>query len=197
MAAARGTVANMSNRGVIAGFEAKKAAQMARWFVGKAGGKMEKLKLAKLFYLAEREYIIRHDEPMLYDELYSLEHGPICSSVLDGINGRPGLGRDWQTFARLGKDLAYVGSSARDELDHLSDADMRVIEHVWDKFGWMTASQLKEYAQENCPEYQAVAAGIRAPIPYSDLYEAIGHPDPLAASDEVTRHRRRSAFFIA
>lgn len=187
----------MSNRGVIAGFQVKKAAQIARWFVCKAGGKMEKLKLVKLFYLAEREYITRHDEPMLYDELYSLEHGPICSSVLDGINGRPSLGSDWQAFDRHGRDLAYGGSCAREELDHLSDADIRVIEHVWDKFGWMTASQLKNYAQENCPEYQAVAAGIRAPIPYSDLYEAIGHPDPLAASDEVTRHRRRSAFFIA
>jgi hypothetical protein len=88
-------------------------------------------------------------------------------------------------------------SAVPDELDHLSDADVGVIEHVWDQFGWMTSSELKKYARENCPEYHPVAAGVRVPIPYSDLYEAIGHPDPLAASDEVTRHRRRSAFFIA
>lgn len=192
-------IANMSKLGLIVGFEAKKAVQMAKWFVSRAGGKIEKLKLIKLFYLSEREYISRYEEPMLYDELYSLQHGPICSSVLNGINGVVGVGAGWEDFERRGRELMYAGSVDRRELDHLSDADIEIIEHVWSKFGWMTSSALRRYTHENCPEYQAVGPGrrLRIQIQYADLYEAVVHPDPLSASDEVTRHRRRSGYFVA
>ena len=45
-------------------FNEQKAAQIAAWFLGKAGGTMPHLKLMKLMYLAERESMAKHGFPM-------------------------------------------------------------------------------------------------------------------------------------
>jgi uncharacterized phage-associated protein len=71
----------------LVGFKLKKAAQLAAYFSVQSEGLIEKLKLIKLIYLTERRFIANHKHPMLYDELYSLPHGPICSSTLNGIDG--------------------------------------------------------------------------------------------------------------
>jgi uncharacterized phage-associated protein len=71
----------------LVGFESRKAAQISAYFADKEGGSIEKLKLIKLIYLAEREFVKRHGLPMLYDEFFSLKDGPVCSSTLNGING--------------------------------------------------------------------------------------------------------------
>jgi uncharacterized phage-associated protein len=180
----------------LVGFNGEKAAQVAKWFVSELGGRTDKLKLIKLIYLAEREFMSRHDEPMLYDEFYSLQHGPICSNTLDSINGRSGAAPGWGDFHLQSKSVVLDRRVVRQDLDHLSDADVQVLRDVYAQFGWMSASQLRKYTHENCPEYQQVGGG-RIPIHYIDIFKALGHPDPAAASEDVSRHRRLSGNFVA
>src|SRR5690349_9448667 len=71
----------------LVGFKSRKAAQLCAFFAIKAGGLIEKLKLIKLVYLAERTCLKDWHRPILFDELFSLPHGPICSSTLNGIDG--------------------------------------------------------------------------------------------------------------
>ena len=106
-----------------------------------------------LMYLAERHFLSEHHHPMLFDELYSLPHGPICSSTLNGIDG---IIHDelWSNFlARNGNIVVAIKSFDRASLDEISDAEMGVISNTWDQFGELTASQLRNYSHENCPEY--------------------------------------------
>lgn len=183
----------MTARGVappLIGFKSEKAAQIAAYFAQRAGAAIEKLKLIKLIYLSEREHLRRHGQPMLYDELFSLEHGPICSSTLNGINGHIDQ-TVWSAFL-IKKDNKMISAKrefGRDDFDELSDAEIDVLEAVWNQFGRMTASEIRKYTHDHCPEYTEVQKG-RVPISYKKLLDAVGRPDAELASDLIDAYRR-------
>ena len=68
-------------------YSEKRAAQTAAFFISRAGGTIELLKLMKLMYLAERESLVKYGEPITGDVLVSMKHGPVLSNTLDHING--------------------------------------------------------------------------------------------------------------
>ncbi len=173
----------------ITGFRSRKAAQLCAKFACEAGGTIEKLKLIKLVYLAERAFLRDHRMPMLFDELYSLPHGPICSSTLNCING--GVQEDiWSDYiARNGNVVVAVHRCDRDQLDELSDAEIATAESVWKDRGGMSASQLRNFTHDNCPEYTEVEDG-RVPITYADLLTAIGDERADEIDKEIREMRR-------
>ena len=178
----------------LVGFRSRKAAQICAYFATKTGkGIIEKLKLIKLVYFSEREFLSSHHHPMLYDELFSLPHGPICSSTLNGINGEI-HGDIWDDFlARNGNEIVALKKFTRDELDEISDSELTTLDKVWGQFGRMTASQLRNYSHEHCDEYTETSG--RIPIAYRDLLEAIGMPssDAEAIDREIADMRREES----
>jgi len=70
------------------GFEHTKAAHVAAFLLLRAGVPVTKLKLIKLVYIAEREFLRQYGRSMTLDTFCSLPHGPVASAVLDGLNGR-------------------------------------------------------------------------------------------------------------
>ncbi|MET4841917.1 Panacea domain-containing protein [Bradyrhizobium japonicum] len=175
------------------GYRADKAAEEAAFFANKAGGEIEKLKLIKLIYLTERESMTVRARPMIYDEMYSLKHGPICSNALNGINGevdRP----VWSKWVRIhgSKDVRLLREPSRAKLEHLSDSDLKLMERVWTRFGHMTSAQIRKWTHDNCPEYTAVEDG-RVPISYSEAFKSVGHEDAAELADDVVQYRRSEA----
>lgn len=168
----------------VAGFRSRKAAQICVYFALKNDGMVEKLKLIKLVYLAERQFLSEYHHPMLFDELYSLPHGPICSSTLNGMDGviHEELWSDY--IARNGNVVVAIKAISRDEMDEVSDAEMSIISHVWQTFGHMTASQLRNYSHENCPEYTETGKS-RIPISYKQVLEALGEEDAESLANEI------------
>ena len=151
---------------------------------------IDKLKLIKLVYLTERRFLKEHRMPMLYDELYSLQHGPVCSNTLNGIDGF--IDQDvWSQFIALhGRNKVFpVSRFNRDDLDEISDAEMDAIEAAWEEFGRMSAWDIRDYSHEHCAEYTEVSGG-RVPISYRDVIEALGEPDPDEVEREVRQVRR-------
>jgi uncharacterized phage-associated protein len=71
-------------------FNRRKAAQVAAFFARAEGGRINVLKLVKLIYLADREFVLRHGEPMLDDRWVSMPHGPVNSGTYDMIQGMQG-----------------------------------------------------------------------------------------------------------
>ena len=175
------------------GFKSRKAAQIAAYFAAQSSGRsVEKLKLIKLIYLAEREHLARHGRPMIYDELFGMKDGPICSSALNGINDSP-TDTIWGSFiSKQGNDVSPKMNFSRDHLDELSDAEISVLLKIWNSFGHMTASQIRNYAHRNCPEYVEVDKG-RRPISYKTLLSAVGRDDAEDASDSIESYRRVQA----
>ena len=168
-----------------AGFRSRKAAQICAYFANRSGSVIEKLKLIKLIYLAERQFLSAHHHPMLFDEFYSLPHGPVCSSTLNGINGVIHESLWDEYIARNGNIVVAVKSVDREDLDHVSDAEMEVLHDVWQKFSGMTASQIRNYTHENCPEYTETDKA-RIPISYRQIFDALGEEDAPEIAEGIS-----------
>lgn len=179
----------------LVGFRSRKAAQLCAWFALQSSDKfIEKLKLIKLIYLSERKHLETFEDSMLLDELYSLPHGPICSSTLNGINGVI-HGEVWDDYVvRNGNIIMAVKSFDRDSLDDLSEEDLDLAKAVWAQFGHMTASQIRNYTHDNCPEYTELEHG-RLPISYRDVLDALGSDRALELEQEMTSLRQAEKIF--
>lgn len=172
-----------------AGFCSQKAAQICAFFVGQNKGPIDKLKLIKLIYLSEREFLSKHNNPMLFDEFYSLPLGPICLNALNGINGRLKDISVWDKFIlRNGNLVVNVEPINRDLLDHISDAEWEVLEGVWERFSNMNASELSNYIHENCPEY--TETGRRVRISYREILEALGEEDAIEIANDISNYMK-------
>jgi uncharacterized phage-associated protein len=173
----------------LVGFRSRKAAQLSAYFIGLSRGQIDKLKLIKLIYMTERGYLSEYHTPLLFDELYSLPHGPTCSSALKGIDGVI-HGDVWSDFiVRHGRDKIYqTHTFSRDDLDELSDAAIAIADDVWKKFSDMTAWEIRDWTHENCPEYTLTTG--RIPISYREVLEAIGDPAAEAVDREIREFRR-------
>jgi uncharacterized phage-associated protein len=177
------------------GYRPDKAAEEAAFFTDKAGGQIDKLKLIKLLYLTERESMTARARPMIYDEMYSLTHGPICSNALNGINGKldKTLWSKWVKLDSNNKTVRLLKRVSRSKLDHLSDSDLKIMEQVWASFGHMTSAQIRKWTHDNCPEYTDVAEGSRVPIDYIEVFESVGHENAAELAQNVSQYRRVEA----
>jgi uncharacterized phage-associated protein len=175
--------------GPLVGFQSEKAAQVAAKFVELSGGRMHKLKLIKLLYLFERESFRKRRRPAFYDEYYSLKDGPICSNALNGING--GLGGEWANYIHKDgrRDVFRVADA---KYDRISNSDMDIITSLWKDFSEMTASQIRAWTHDNCPEYTEITKG-RKPITVLQIAEALEIEDATSVEREIEEFRRLSS----
>jgi uncharacterized phage-associated protein len=165
------------------GFNHLKSVQTIAYFVRKEGGSAEKLKLIKLVYLADRLSFQRRGKPINFDSYLSLPHGPIASSALNGMDHHLN-DPAWEALAQADnrKDVTIVGEVAE---DYLSRADLAILDATWSEFGGMTASQLRNWTHEHCPEYIEVGLGKCLPIELSELLARVGIDDPDNSAREI------------
>ncbi len=178
-------------------FNERKAAQMAAFFLHQAGGELNVMKLMKLLYLSDRESMNRYGEPITYDAMVAMKHGPVLSRVLECINGfqHPAQG-GWEYWVndRANHAVSLKQGFGRDDLDELSDADMAVMASVWQQFGNMNQWMLSQYTHDYCGEWQD-PNDSSVPITYRDVFVALGKDAELAtelqenimASQQVSR----------
>jgi uncharacterized phage-associated protein len=90
-------------------FDARKATQVAGWFIQREGGEIQIMKLAKLVYLLDRLSLQRRGLAVGGGDCLSMKNGPVTSELLDLINagtldgidgGRkpPELRRGWKAM---------------------------------------------------------------------------------------------------
>jgi uncharacterized phage-associated protein len=100
----------------------------------------------KMFYLADREHLIRHGRPITQEAYVAMDYGPVASTVLDLFNGNKFTMRQHgirelpfsiERRERTGKGpVAYLGAPKR-EVDRsvFSKSDLKVFDEVLAKFG--------------------------------------------------------------
>ena len=160
-------------------FNEKKAAQAAAYFLLRAGGPLTVLTLMKLLSLSERGSFERYGAPMIGDKLVSMPHGPVLSITYNHMSGElESLPGGWDSWiadrAEHNLDLRDRDAlkSAEDDLLGLSDADLAVLDDVWQKFGPMSASVLRNWTHKNCPEWHD-PDGSMIPMTPDDLFAAL------------------------
>lgn len=185
---------------ITSGFQARKAAQVAAFFVNKAGNSIEKVRLMKLIYLSERNFIENYSEPMLYDELYSLEQGPVCITTLSLVNGQVALGEDYVRLSCPTEERMLVRSDKTyltEELDELSRAELKTLESVWVSFGHLSEKDIVAWTHKHCPEYIETEKNKKNPISYEDLYKAMKFEDAKEMAKRISDYRRLSTLLPA
>ena len=165
-------------------FTPRKVAQMAAYLARQQGGRINILKLMKLLYLADRESMSRYGEPISFDRFVSMDQGPVLTQTLDLINGSypEHISAAWEEWIsdRENHLIACNREFERSDLDHLSDADLEVLESVWRTFGDMNQWELRDYTHQNLPEWQD-PQGSSIPIQEAEILRAVG-----IDSDEAT-----------
>ncbi|MEO7240482.1 MAG: Panacea domain-containing protein [Sphingomicrobium sp.] len=164
------------------GFDHIKAVQIVAHFLRKAGGKMDKMKLIKLVYLADRTSFGRRSHPMNFDEFFSMQHGPVASSALDGINGKSGC-KAWDAVHLVGVTVTIDQAVST---DRLSRNDREILDDVWAMFGNMSTLKLRQWTHDHCSEYEEVF-GTRLSITYEEILQAVGAEE----ADDIARDLRR------
>lgn len=160
-------------------FDERRAAEAAAYLLHRAGGQLPLIKLMKLMYLAERESLRVHGEPITGDRLVSMDHGPVLSTTLNHMNGsvqRPkGFWERW-IADRADNDVALrdwgMIRTPEDDLLGLSDSDLAILGQVWEEFGHFERWALVDYTH-TLPEWKN-PYGSSIPIDYEGLLELLG-----------------------
>jgi len=154
-----------------------KAAQAAAHFLILRGGRMSNLKLMKLLYLSDRESMNRYGYPMTGDNFSSLPHGPVLSITKDFMDGSV-LSQEggWQSLMndKENYEIALKEGVTPETLGSLSQADIEILNSVWDQFGAMGRWQIRDYTHE-LPEWED-PKGSSMPIRYKDVLLALRKP---------------------
>lgn len=140
-------------------FDLDRTAQAAARFLSRAPQhQLSKLKLMKLLYIADRTAFATYGATISGDRLVSMPHGPVLSRTLGALKMEDAAPDAWTAWVRHtgGHNFRLADGANIDAAGRLSDADIAIIDDVWDRFGTMAPWQLRDWTHDptNCPEYE-------------------------------------------
>jgi uncharacterized phage-associated protein len=157
-------------------FREDKATALAAFFLGKAGGELEYLKLLKLMYLVERESLRQISTSVTGDVFYSMKRGPVMSATFDLIKDNESwIDFDHANWRRtIGRAEGHRVKLKRPfEIDSvLSPFELEVAGEVWARFRDVDQWDLVDWMHETFPEWQDTSS--RVPIRLEDVFRAFG-----------------------
>lgn len=151
-------------------FNERKATQAAAFFVKKAGGEINYMKLIKLLYLADRESLKRWGFPIAGGRYVSMDNGPVTSPIYDAVKSEAAFPVWKSCFRKAGYDLCLVSEP---EPDDLSRADLEVLEFIERQFCAKNEWELVLYTHQHCPEW-ADPQGSSIPILPDEILQKVG-----------------------
>lgn len=178
-------------------FKEREAAHLAAAMLGKAGGRLNVLKLTKLLYLVERESMRRHGFQVSDDQMVSMPKGPVLSQTLDLTNGSR-ISVEWDRLIedREQHDVRLRGEVGREDLSALSDATVSIVDAIWAEFGAMNQWDLVTFTHDKCAEWED-PNGSSNPIPAERVFIAngISSDDAELMAKEVSSQKYFDALF--
>jgi uncharacterized phage-associated protein len=144
-------------------------------------GKMKYLRLLKLLYLAERDYLEEEADLITGDRIYAMPKGLVLSTVYNLILHRDSQSNRWHRYIKTGEDK-YVFLAEDPETPDLYRIEKEIIERIHHKHKEKDDDQLIEYTH-HLPEWkkyekQLTFSGKKSfAISIEDMLEGIGKPD--------------------
>lgn len=176
------------------GFSVKKAAQVVAFLVKEQGGRADMIKTVKLAYLSDRKFLELYDRPILNDDLYCLDHGPIDSMTLNLIKGDASNDNKklWSEYLTAVDPKTYVFGTAKSDIyfDELSEAEETVLRDLAQEFKTMKPFELVDWLHANCREWSN-PKGTSVPLTYADVFKALGKKNPEKSVEHVDKTRAR------
>ncbi|RQS22474.1 MULTISPECIES: Panacea domain-containing protein [unclassified Burkholderia] len=167
-------------------YDERKAADAAMYLLVRARAPINVAKLNRLLYLAERESFARYAEPLTGDQLLVFEKSPVLFGTYQRLAGDVSGWED--RIANLANHEVEVRRPILSEqpeayFEHstrLSDADVVVLDAIWDQFGGMNQWALADYIHMKCPEWTDSKA-TPSEVTHERLFKALGYSDDVTA----------------
>jgi uncharacterized phage-associated protein len=177
------------------GFNVRKAAQVVAFLVKEQGGSADMIKTVKLAYMSDRRFLELYDQPILNDDLYCLDHGPIDSTTLNYIKGATGDDQERKTWSQYltavdTKTHQFGTVSQTIYFDELSNAEEEVLRATVERFKNMGPFELVDWIHENCREWSN-PRGTSTLLSYADVFKALGKKNLDKRVEHVDKTRRQ------
>lgn len=153
-------------------FNFEKSLQAAALLLHLDGKRMERIRLLKLLYIADREMLGTFGQSITGDTGYAMNHGPVLTRVYNCIKGSDVKAPEWSKFIQSdGHAVTLVGEPMRGAL---SRAEIDKLTEVTDRFRNQSEWELSELTHE-FPEWKnhfVLDTAVR--IPWEEVLQAQG-----------------------
>jgi uncharacterized phage-associated protein len=155
-------------------YREKKTIEASSFLLSKLSGEMPYIKLIKLLYLADREFVKLKGRTISGDQHFSLPYGPILSKTLDAIKSQD---PEWSEHIGVDLESKVVWLTTPVDPEELSKSEIQVLEVIVNQFGQMSWPDLVEYTH-SLPEWKEPGGKQkRQQISISDIARAVGHSE--------------------
>lgn len=161
-------------------FDYQKSTQVLNYFALKSGGKINKMKVLKLIYFADRYHLRKYGRLITNDDYVAMKHGPVPSSTKDIAESNDFLDNEVRDYAL--KYIEPINNLILESINTvdtnvLSTSDVEALQYVWEKFGKLNQFQLRDLTHKY-PEWKIYEDSIsdKSCIPMS-LSDFIKDPE--------------------
>jgi uncharacterized phage-associated protein len=174
-------------------FNFDRTLQAAAYLLKKAGGRPTTyLRLIKMLYIADREYLAENGYTITGDQAVAMQYGPVLSHVFDLVRGKDSQSDRWQESICTGRrhGLRLVSDPGTGDLSRLA---VRKLDSVFERYGNLSPHRVVELTH-NFPEWQENYREMTStPIGWRDILRAQGKADMESIVQEqiaIQRHCR-------
>ena len=132
-------------------FDYLKATQALDYFATRAGGKINKMKVLKLVYFADRFHLRKYGRLVTNDEYLAMTHGPVPSITKDIAESNDYLDETIRSYSQdFIEPIDNWTLRVANKLDEsvLSDSDMEALSFAWDTFGHLNQYELRDVTHD-------------------------------------------------
>lgn len=168
-------------------FNAKRAIEAAAYLLHLSGRRMKMLGLVKMLYIGDRESIRKAGLPIVGDNDFALEQGPIQGSFVDMAMGSSHIHesiRDlWlETATRPKNKYSWVDLKVTPDFPwELSEEDMGILKDVYEENKGLTLPELIEKTHQFEEWKKWETSGSKSlPISSDEIVDALHFPEEVA-----------------
>lgn len=151
-------------------YNPNKANQAILWLLESQGGRIDKLKLVKELYLADKEHLLRYGRPIIGGQYYAMQHGPVSSELLKHID---------QATIPSGPFILennFIKSNTLEfSTEDLSESDIEILKSIDQRYDHFTGWSLRNLTHrllEWKHNWGRRKDGVkRHPISYEDMFK--------------------------
>ena len=158
-------------------FDSLKTTQAAGVLLSLEKRVMDRLRLLKLLYIADRELLAARGRTLTGDRAVAMNYGPVLCQTYDLIKGNENSPEDWDKHIRsVGKKLVLMGDPGRSEL---SRREVDKLNELTERFRHITTLGLSAVTHEYSEWLKNFAPDNSTPIPWVDVLKDMGDEDKI------------------
>ena len=142
-------------------FDYQKSTQALNYFAQQEGGQVNKMKVLKLLYFADRYHIRKYGRLITNDNYLAMKHGPVPSTSKDIAEANDYLDDEVKAYSLQfiePLDNLVLRSLREPDNSVLSDSDREALRFAWDNFGHYDQFELRDLTHDypewlKCKDY--------------------------------------------